>query len=240
MSEEAPRRRPRLVGVIVLVLAVGALLALVASISLDDSADKPIEITGAGEVQELMGGIHQSAATLGSPDAPVTIDFFNDLQCTFCADYQLEVVPKLVEDLVRPGEATLVYRHFPLGDKAEEQADFGALAAGNQDYEWQFAQLFYINQDEVKPARGVDEDFLERVAAAVLEMDQGQWRSDYEKIAAGDDEAANETLANDEQLELDLGLPAEPAVVVTGANGVRQLEQRPSAEEIEAAVDEVS
>ena len=240
MNGESPSRRPRVAGVIVLVLAVGGLLALIASLSLDKSSDKPIEITGAGEVQELMGGIHQDDATLGSPEAPVTIDVFNDLQCTFCADYQLEVVPKLVEDLVRPGKATLVYRHFPLGDKAKEQADFGALAAAKQDYEWQFAQLFFINQDEVKPTRGVDEDFLERVAAAVLEMDQGQWRSDYEKIAAGDDDAANETLENDDQLEIDLRLPAEPAVVVTGAKGVRKLEERPSVEEIEAAVNEVS
>ena len=33
---------------------------------------------------------------------------------------------------------------------------------------------------------------------------------------------------------------AATAVVVTGAKGVRKLEQRPSVQEIEAAVDEVS
>jgi len=222
------------------VLAVVGLLGLVASLSLDKSTDKPIQITGAGEVQELMGGIHEDGASLGSPDAPVTIDFFNDLQCTFCADYQLKVVPPLVNDLVRPGKAALVYRHFPLGDKNTEQADFGALAAANQDYEWQFAQLFYINQGEVKPTVGVNEDFLERIAAAVLEMDQGQWRSDYEKIAAGHDDAANKVLDDDSNLEIDLRLPAEPAVVVTGEKGVRKLEQQPSVQEIEAAVAEVS
>jgi protein-disulfide isomerase len=240
VSGGSSRRRPRIAGVIVFLLAIGALIALIASLSLDKSSDKPVEITGAGEVQELMGGIHQDGATLGSPDAPVTIDFFNDLQCSFCADYQHDVVPPLVNDLVRPGKATLVYRHFPLGDKATEQADFGALAAAKQDYQWQFAQLFFINQGEVPPVKGVDEDFLSRIAAAVLEMDQGQWVSDYRKIAAGDDNASNDVLDNDTKLEIDLRLPAEPAVVVTGPGGVRKLEQQPSLDEIETAVSEVS
>jgi protein-disulfide isomerase len=187
-----------------------------------------------------MGGVEQKDARLGSPNAPVTIDFFNDLQCSFCADYQTAVVPKLVEDLVRPGKAALVYRHFPLGDKATELADFGALAAAKQDYEWQFVQLFFINQAAVPPVKGVNEDFLTRIAAAILEMDQAQWRSDYEKIAAGNDPAAKEILDNDTKLEIDLRLPAEPAVVVTGPGGVRKLEQQPSLAEIESAVSDVS
>jgi protein-disulfide isomerase len=226
--------------VIAFVLAVGALLALVASLSLDKGSDKPVEITGAGEVQSLMGGIEEKDATLGSPNAPVTIDFFNDLQCSFCADYQKTVVPKLVADLVRPGKAALVYRHFPLGDKATELADFGALAAAKQDYEWQFVQLFFINQGAVPPVKGVNEDFLSRIAAAILEMDQGQWLSDYKKIAAGDDSAAKAVLDNDTKLEIDLRLPAEPAVVITGPRGVRKLIQRPSLAEIESAVSDVS
>jgi protein-disulfide isomerase len=239
VSGETARGRPRIAGVIVFLLVVAGLIALLASLSLDKGSDKPVEITGAGEVQALMGGIEEDGAKLGSPDAPVTIDFFNDLQCTFCADYQTEVVPKLVEDLVRPGKATLVYRHFPLGEKETELADFGALAAGKQDYEWQYAQLFFINQDNA-PGTGVDEDFLTRIAAAVLEMDQHKWRQDYEAIAAGEDDASDKVLSDDSQLEIDLRLPAEPAVVITGPGGVRQLDQQPSVDEIEAAVSAVS
>jgi hypothetical protein len=47
-------------------------------------------------------------------------------------------------------------------------------------------------------------------------------------------------LDNDTKLEIDLRLPAEPAVVVTGPGGVRKLEQQPSLDEIETAVSEVS
>jgi protein-disulfide isomerase len=236
VSEQPSRGRPRAVGIVVLAIAVVALLALIASLSLDNPSDKPVEITGAGEVQGVFGGIHQQGATLGSPDAPVTIDFFNDLQCAFCDDYQLAVVPPLVEDLVRPGKATLVYRHFPLGQRETEVADFGALAAAEQDDQWQFVQLFFINQDKVPP-KGVDEDFLSRIAAAVLELDVGKWRSDFQRIS--EDAGERSALEDDSKLEIDLRLPAEPAVVITGVGGVRKLEEQPTLDQIEAAVAEV-
>ncbi|MGZ5341838.1 MAG: DsbA family protein [Solirubrobacterales bacterium] len=224
--------RPRPLGLLVIGLAVVALVAVIASLSLDDPNDEPIKITGAGEVQRVLGGIHQTGAELGSPDAPVTIELFNDLQCSTCDEYQLEVVPPLVEDLVRPGDAKLVYRHFPLGEKERNLADFGAVAAGEQDDQWQFVQLFFINQDQV-PAKGVDEDFLSRVAAAVLEFDLNQWHQDFK------DESIAETLDNDGELAAQLGLLAQPAALVVGPGGRKQLEDRPTAEEIEAAVEAV-
>jgi protein-disulfide isomerase len=236
VSEQPSRGRPRAVGIVVLAIAVVALLALIASLSLDNPSDKPVEITGAGEVQGVFGGIHQQGATLGSPDAPVTIDFFNDLQCAFCDDYQLAVVPPLVEDLVRPGQATLVNRHVPRGPRETEGADFGALAAAEQDDQWQFVQLFFINQDKVPP-KGVDEDFLSRIAAAVLELDVGKWRSDFQRIS--EDAGERSALEDDSKLEIDLRLPAEPAVVITGVGGVRKLEEQPTLDQIEAAVAEV-
>lgn len=207
---------------------------MIVSLSLDDPDEAPIEITGAGEVQRLFGGIHQEGATLGAPDAPVTIELFNDLQCSSCDEYQREVVPPLVEDLVRPGDAKLVYRHFPLGEKERVLADYGAVAAAGQDDQWQFVQLFFINQDQV-PSTGVSEDFLSRVAAAVLELDVNQWQDDFDK------ESITDALDADGKLAAQLGLPAQPSVLVVGPDGARkQLDDRPSVAEIEAAVQEVS
>jgi protein-disulfide isomerase len=230
MSEQAPvRRRPRAAGIIALVVAAAILIAAIASLSLDDPKKAPITITGAGEVQQIFGGIRQDGARLGSADAPVTIDFFNDLQCDGCSDYQLAVVPPLVEDLVRPGKADLVYRHFPMGQRERVVADFGAVAAAQQDRQWQFVQLFFINQDEAKRT-GVTQEFLDRVAAAVLELDDSQWHRDFNSPAI------DTVLSADSKLALDLRLPAQPAVVVTGPNGGKQLDDGPSVEEIEAAV----
>jgi protein-disulfide isomerase len=221
--------RPRLVGLAVAALAALALISLIVSLSLDEPEDRPVEITGAGTVQRQLGGIEQHGATLGDEQAPVTIDLFNDLQCADCDDYQLEVVPRLVEDLVRPGKAKLTYRHFPMGQRERVLADFGAVAAGEQDRLWQYVQLFFINQDEAERV-GVDKDFLERIAAAVLELDDNQWREDF------DAEETDAILESDAELALDLRLTAEPAAVVQGPGGQQELDDRPTVEQIETAV----
>ena len=45
-------------------------------------------------LDELFGGIEQDGAYIGPADAEVTVSVFNDLQCTDCADYELEVIKK--------------------------------------------------------------------------------------------------------------------------------------------------
>ncbi len=228
------RRRPRVVGVVLLVLAAALLIAGLASLSLDDPKVEPIRITGAGEVQQLLGGIEQKGARLGDPEAPVTIDFFNDLSCDPCAEYQLDVVPPLVEKYVRTGDAELVYRHFSMGERDAFVGDFAALAAAQQDRQWQYLELFFINQGEAKRV-GATKDLLDSIAGAVLEMDFDQWQEDL-KDTGPDDPA----IKADNDLAINLRLPAQPAVVVTGPTGSKELDESPSFAEIEAAIREVS
>ncbi|MGH2990041.1 MAG: DsbA family protein, partial [Solirubrobacterales bacterium] len=81
----------------------------------------------------------------------------------------------------------------------------------------------------------VEDEFLDRVAAAVPgpEFDEGQWAEDLESPEVSDRVTA------DAELAADLRLPAQPAVIVDGPGGTRQLEDAPPLEEIEAAVAEV-
>ena len=107
MSAEARHRRPRTIGVVVLVLIALVALAVIASLSLDQGDTDPIKIDGAGDVRKLVGGIRQLGARLGDDDAPVTIQVFNDMQCTDCADFQLDVIEPLIAEKVRAGEVKL-------------------------------------------------------------------------------------------------------------------------------------
>ena len=233
MSEAPPRRRPRLVGVIVIAVIAAIGIAAIASLSLDEAEDDPIEIEGAGAVQKLLGGIRQLDQRLGDDGAPVTIEVFNDLQCEDCAEFQLEVIEPLIEGPVRGGEAKLLFRHFTTSDRASGIAAFGAVAAGKQGDEWQFIELFVRNQDEAA-RRGVTDEFLDRVAAAILEFNVEQWQRDF------DEPEVQERIDDDAQLAGERQLPAEPAVVVTGPEGTRELIGSPSLAAIEAAVAEVS
>jgi protein-disulfide isomerase len=231
LSETRQGGGPRTVGVVVLVLAALLLLFVIASLSLDEGDEEAVEITGADEVQRQLGGIPQDGALLGSSDAPVTALLFSDLQCVPCADYQRETITPLIEGPVRDGELRLEFHHFPMRQSGFANAAYGAVAAAEQDDEWQFIQLFFINQDEA--TGGATDDFLNQIANAILNFNVEQWQRD------SDDPEVKETLAADDELSASHGFPQEPAVVVEGPGGTRVLIESPAPEEIDAAVAQV-
>lgn len=218
---------------LVLGLVGAAILAAIVSISVGQKGPAP-PVEGSQAVQRLYGGIEQDGDSLGSPDAPVTISIFNDLQCPECGAYQLEIVPELIEDLVRPGDARLELRHFSIGPRRTTAAAVAATAAGEQGVQWQFAHLVQLNIEQAEVA-GVDDEFLERVAAAVPgpEFDEDRWAEDRA------DPGVEERVIADAELAAELRLPAMPAVVVDGPGGSVRLEDSPPLDEIEAAVEEV-
>ena len=234
MTESTGWRRPRLVGLIVLAICLGLLGFAIVSIAIGTHGSGDINITGAEETQSLLGGIQQDGPRLGPPDAPVSIQVFNDLQCDSCSDWHRQVIDPLIAGPVRGGQAQLIWHHFPMSESGFGLAGYGAVAAAKQDYEWQFIQLFYVNQDEAKK-HGVTQDFLENIARAigVGTFNIEQWQSDMK------DPDVQQTLENDDKLSAARRLPAEPAVVVGGPNGSKQLIESPSLAEIEAAIAQV-
>jgi protein-disulfide isomerase len=234
VNEVEPRRRPRVIGLLVLALCVGLLGFAIVSLSVGSGESEEIEITGAGEVQSLLGGIPQDDARLGDPSAPVTVQVFNDLQCDPCSEWNQEVIVPLIEGPVRSGDLQLVHRNFPMTQAGFFLGAYGAVAAAKQDYEWQFVQLLFVNQDEAKK-QGADQEFLDNIARGVgiVNFNVEQWQRDM-----GDSDIV-ETLEADEMTSAERGLPAEPAVVVGGPNGTQELVESPSLAEVQAAIAEV-
>jgi len=217
----------------VLSLAAIGLLAAIVSLSVGEHKEEKFTISGAGDVQELVGGIPQLGDRLGADDAPITIDVFNDIQCTRCADYQLDVIDPLIEDYVRTGKAQMIFRHYPLGGKPVTLGGVAAEAAGQQDRQWQFIELFVRNLDQV-PEQGVTQELLNEIAAATPKLEVTDWE---DALKGSEAEQAAED-GND--LGTQLKIPADPAVVVTGPNGSEELDSSPGLDEIEAAIDRVS
>jgi protein-disulfide isomerase len=217
---------------ILTVAGIGLLAALV-SLSVGEHREEKFTISGSGEVQELVGGIPQLGDRLGSDDAPITIDVFNDIQCTRCADYQREVIDPLINDYVRPGDAQMIFRHYPLGGKPVTLGGVAAEAAGQQDRQWQFIEVFIRNLNQV-PSEGVTQEFLNEIASATPKLEVTDW----EQAMQGDEAEQAATAGND--LGTKLKITANPAVVVTGANGSEELDDAPGIDDIEAAIDSVS
>jgi protein-disulfide isomerase len=235
VNEDQPRRRPRLIGLLVLALCVGLLGFAIVSLSVGSGGEKDeIRITGAEEVQSLVGGIPQDGARLGSSDAAVTVQVFNDIQCDPCSDWNRDVVVPLIQGPVRSGDIQLIYHNFPMTESGFFLGAYATVAAAKQDYEWQFIQLFFANQDEAKK-QGADQDFLNAVArgVGVVNFNVEQWQRDMK------DDDIQATLDADEKITAERRLPAEPAVVVGGVNGTKQLIESPSLEDVQAAIADV-
>jgi protein-disulfide isomerase len=224
------------VGLIVMAVVLGVLGFAIVSISIGTGTEDvgDVQITGAAEVQSLVGGIEQDGPRLGSPDAPVTIQVFNDLQCDPCSDWNHDVIVPLISGPVRDGDVQLVYHNFPMTESGFFLGAYAAVAAAKQDYEWQFVQLFFANQEEAKK-HGADQDFLNNIARGVgiVNFNVEQWQRDMNS----DD--ITSTLEADERITAERKLPVGPAVVVGGPNGTRQLTESPTLADVQAAIAEV-
>jgi len=240
MSELAATPIPRR-GRLWVILAIGlALLAL--GYALVEIATKPagrelVRVEGLAATQELFGGIPQEGDRLGSSDAPVTVQVFNDLQCGNCRDDFLATIPSLVEDHARPGDVKLLMRHYSVAENPLELGFFGAEAAAQQGYGWQYTYLFFRNQDEAKRF-GIDQDFLDSVAGGVEELNEPEWLSYLEEDGSSDG-PIDRRLEGYEELGTELGIRTRQAMIVTGPNGSRTLQDGPTLAEVEAAIEAV-
>jgi protein-disulfide isomerase len=120
----------------------------------------------ATEVQARFAGIPQKGIELGSPTAPVTLQEFADLQCPFCKQYTLSVFPALVSKYVRAGKLRMEFHNFDIIGPDSIKASKMAEAAAQQNLMWNFADLFYNNQQEENSGYVTDE-FLTQIASGV-------------------------------------------------------------------------
>jgi len=94
----------------------------------------------------LFGGIQQHGDTLGKPGAPVSLTVFEDPQCPFCRDWDLETLPTVVERYVRTGRVKLVYRGIEIIGLNSLNGLRAIYAAGRQNKLWTLVNELYTVQ----------------------------------------------------------------------------------------------
>ena len=215
-----------------LLLGAGAiaLLGAIVSISVGTGGPKVIKLSGGDQVQQLLGGIQEDGADLGPPSATVTISVFNDLQCSTCDEYQLQTVDPLIEEYARTEKARFEFRNYSLGQAVTTKAAYAAVAAGEQDREWEFVDMFFRNQDAA-PGNNVSTEFLNDIGNSITDLDLGTWRTDMESAEVKDRVEADGTLAADYGLRIN-----GPSIVVEGPGGTKVLQDSPSQQDVEDAV----
>lgn len=151
-------RRLRMVGgVVVLAIAIAAVLVAVSSGSNSNNLEKGLlkgnqRNAAVTTVDNLLNGVPQSGATLGNPNAPVTMDYYGDLECPICQEFTLQGgLSPLIANEVRQGKVKIVYKAFETATRDPnvfKDQQVAALAAGMQKKFWNFAELFYHEQGE--------------------------------------------------------------------------------------------
>ncbi len=230
-------RRGRLWIVLALGLTLFALGYSLVELSTREAGREFVRVEGIAAAQRTFAGVPQEGDRLGSADAPVSVQLFNDLQCGTCADAFLDTVPSLAERYARPGDVQLLIRHYSFARNPLQVGFFAAEAAAEQNYGWQYTYLFFRNQAEGERF-GVGDEFLEALAASVGELDTGEWRA-YLDRESGEDGEITARLEGDEELARGLGIRAEPAAIVNGPGGTRTLQDSPSLVQLERAIEAV-
>ncbi|HLL92400.1 MAG TPA: thioredoxin domain-containing protein [Solirubrobacteraceae bacterium] len=195
-------RRTRLtqLGVVVAVVVVVIVVVLIATGGKSKSglAKSKSEITSTTTaVSNLIGGIPQTANVLGSPTAPITLEYFGDLECPICKQFTLGSLPAVIPKWVRTGKLRIEYRSLETATREPEvfkTQQVAALAAGKQDKAWYYIETFYHEQGE-EDSGYVTESYLQGIAKQVPGLNLTQWTSDRNdgelaKQVTSDEEAA--------------------------------------------------
>ncbi|PIR57768.1 MAG: hypothetical protein COU71_02340 [Parcubacteria group bacterium CG10_big_fil_rev_8_21_14_0_10_38_31] len=100
-------------------------------------------VSKGAEVMENVSISEDDDPVLGNPLATITFINFGDFRCQFCAQFQKEIKPLIIEKYVKTGKVKYVYRDFiTMGNNSILVAG-GANCAGEQGKYWDFADYLH-------------------------------------------------------------------------------------------------
>ncbi|MDQ2895331.1 MAG: thioredoxin domain-containing protein [Actinomycetota bacterium] len=219
VHERRQRRLRMVIGSVLVAVAIIAVLIAVssgggASVSGLQKGKTSAKTTAA--VQNLLTGIPQSGATLGSSSAPVTMTYYGDLQCPICRDFTLSGgFAPLVANEVRAGKVKIVYKAFETATKDPnvfKVQQVAALAAGQQQRFWNFTELFYREQGP-EGTGYVSQSYLSGLAKQIPGFDLTKWQTDRSSSSLAT------SITTDEQAGTKLGVQGTPTLIMTGPKG---------------------
>jgi protein-disulfide isomerase len=144
--------------------------------------------TEVAAVRSLLAGTTQIGSTLGSPTAPLTLQYFGDLECPVCSDFTRGALPAIIEKWVKTGKLKVEYRSLSTAtgnaeaggsepDGTFDKQQSAALAAGKQNKAWDYIELFYHEQGE-EDSGYVTESYLQGLAQQVPGLNLARWTTD--------------------------------------------------------------
>lgn len=198
-AEAARKKRIWQIGGVAAVVAI-VIVGVAIALSSGDGTDTTGTPNGADEVTALFEGVPLKGNSAGNPKAPVTLVEFADLKCPVCQKFDVGAMPEIIRKYVQTGKVRIELRllHFVGADpKDTEKAARFSVAAGLQNREWPFAELFYYNQQD-EGTNYVTDEYLKWLSKSVkgLDADKALAQSNSKIVTKKLDDYAKEFAAN--------------------------------------------
>ncbi len=217
-ADAARRTRLTQLALVVAVVIAGIVIVLIASSKSTPAPIRPQTATAVREDREisaLLSGIPQHGSVLGQPGAPVTLQYYGDLECPFCKAFTVSALPTLIQKWVRTGRLKVEYHSLETATREPEvfkSQQLAALSAGRQNKLWNFIETFYHEQGE-EDTGYVTESFIRGIAGQVPGLDLARWSADR-----GEPALASE-LSNDAQSANNAQLSGTPGFLIGPSGG---------------------
>jgi protein-disulfide isomerase len=143
----------------------------------------------------------------GDVDAPVTLVMYSDYQCPYCAAWNQDTLPTMM-DYVDSGDLRIEMRDLGVFGEESERAARAVFAAGKQEKFWEYHNALFEG-GEHRPKSQLDDDGLVSLGED-LGLDPLQFKQDMNSTEAHDefDEVSSEAQS--------LGVSSTPAFIIGG------------------------
>jgi len=142
-------------GAIVAAVVVVVVIVVVAgsgSKSTSTTTAPPVTTTGSGgsgtEAQSTFAGVPQHGDTLGKPTAGATLAVYEDPQCPYCQQWNIDTLPTVVQNYVRTGRLKVVYHGVVIIGTNSVNGLRAIYAAGLQNKLWNMNEALYERQGD--------------------------------------------------------------------------------------------
>jgi protein-disulfide isomerase len=187
-------RRTVVLGSLAIAAVTAGALVAVFSLGSGSAASPAATLSGVAQVASMLRGVPQDGSTLGSPNAPVTLMEFADLQCPYCGMWERDALPAIVARYVRPGKVRVEFTGMAFVGADSETALRTALAAAGQNRFWNVLALLYENQG-VENTGWVTDSLLRTIGGAVPGLDTERMLADRTSTGVDSALAAASSLA---------------------------------------------
>ena len=165
---------------------------------------------------------------LGNKEAPVTVYEFSSLGCSHCADFHLNMLPKLQKEYIDTGKVKLVFADFPIDGRSMK----GAMLARcmPEDKYFDFLSLMFKKQLNWGLSFKAEKLMISYAELEGLDAEKA-------KACMEDDNVAKEIMSVRQDAMEKLKIQGTPSFLVRGELGEEVLHGVPSYEKLVETLD---